>query len=331
MRGFGLSQLLLVERLESMDVQTATADPAGRRAAFEQHRGRLWGVAYRMLGSRADADDMVQEAYLRWHGAAANDEVRAPQAWLVTTTTRLCIDRLRQRRAERDAYVGPWLPEPLVEEEPAADAAAELASDLSVAFLALLERLAPEERAAFLLHDVFEADYAEIAAALDKSEDACRQLVSRARRRVRDERPRAHVSRAARERLVDAFIRAVELRDRNALVALFASEATLTSDGGGKAKAAHKVVHGGANVARFLLGVLRPAREHLELRKITVNREPGVALLFSGHLFSVVSLATDGTRILGVYSVLNPEKLHGVTIADAPSRAGHDIQVRSPR
>jgi RNA polymerase sigma-70 factor (ECF subfamily) len=314
-----------------MDVQTATADPAGRRAAFEQHRGRLWGVAYRMLGSRADADDMVQEAYLRWHGAAANDEVRAPQAWLVTTTTRLCIDRLRQRRAERDAYVGPWLPEPLVEEEPAADAAAELASDLSVAFLALLERLAPEERAAFLLHDVFEADYAEIAAALDKSEDACRQIVSRARRRVRDERPRAHVSRAARERLVDAFIRAVELRDRNALVALFASEATLTSDGGGKAKAAHKVVHGGANVARFLLGVLRPAREHLELRKITVNREPGVALLFSGHLFSVVSLATDGTRILGVYSVLNPEKLHGVTIADAPSRAGRDIQVRSPR
>jgi RNA polymerase sigma-70 factor (ECF subfamily) len=139
------------------------------------------------------------------------------------------------------------------------------------------------------------------------------------------------VSHAARERLVDAFIRAIELRDRNALVALFASEATLTSDGGGKAKAAHKVVRGGANVARFLLGVLRPAREHLELRRITVNREPGVALLFAGHLFSVVSLATDGARILGVYSVLNPEKLHGVTIADAPSRAGHDIQVRSPR
>ena len=312
-----------------MDVQTA--DPAGRRAAFEQHRGRLWGVAYRMLGSRADADDMVQEAYLRWHGAAANDGVRAPQAWLVTTTTRLCIDRLRQRRTEREAYVGPWLPEPLVEDEPAADAAAELASDLSVAFLALLERLAPEERAAFLLHDVFEADYAEIAAALDKSEDACRQIVSRARRRVRDERPRARVSRAARERLVDAFIRAVELRDRDALVALFANETTLTSDGGGKAKAAHKVVRGGASVARFLLGVLRPAREYLELRKVTVNREPGVALLVAGRLISVTSLLTDGARILGVYSVLNPEKLRGVTIADAPSRAARDANVRSPR
>ena len=121
---------------------------------FEAHRGHLRAVAYRMLGSRADADDMVQEAYLRWH-AAQTEEVRTPEAWLVTTTTRLCIDRLRRLRAEREAYVGPWLPEPLVEESPAADAAAEIASDLSMAFLALLERLAPEERAAFLLHDVF--------------------------------------------------------------------------------------------------------------------------------------------------------------------------------
>jgi len=327
MRGVALSQTSLADRLMSMSVQTA--DPAGRRAAFEQHRGRLWGVAYRMLGSRADADDMVQEAYLRWHGAAANDDVRAPQAWLVTTTTRLCIDRLRQRRAERDAYVGPWLPEPLVEEEPAADAATELASDLSVAFLALLERLAPEERAAFLLHDVFEADYAEIAVALDKSEDACRQIVSRARRRVRDERPRARVSRAARERLVDAFIRAVELRDRDALVALFANEATLTSDGGGKAKAAHKVVRGGPSVARFLLGVLRPAGAQLELRRITVNREPGVALFFAGRLFSVVSLHTDGTQIFGVYSVLNPEKLRHVKVADLPPHEPSDSRSHS--
>jgi RNA polymerase sigma-70 factor (ECF subfamily) len=249
----------------------------------------------------------------------------------VTTTTRLCIDRLRQRRAERAAYVGPWLPEPLIEEEPAADAATELASDLSVAFLALLERLAPEERAAFLLHDVFEADYAEIAAALDKSEDACRQIVSRARRRVRDERPRAVVSRAARERLVDAFIRAVELRDRGALVALFANEATLTSDGGGKAKAAHKVVRGGASVARFLLGVLRPAREYLELRRITVNREPGVALFVAGRLLAVTSLVTDGARILGVYTVLNPEKLPDVTLAGRASRVDRDIRTIAPR
>ena len=297
-------------------MELQTADSSDRAAAFEEHRRRLWGVAYRMLGSHADADDIVQEAYLRWHGAA-KDEVRAPQAWLVTTTARLCIDRLRQRRAERVAYVGPWLPEPLVEEAPAADAATELASDLSVAFLALLERLAPEERAAFLLHDVFESDYSEIAAALGKSEAACRQIVSRARRRVREERPRARVSvsPAARERLVDSFMRAVELRDRDALVALFAKEATLTADGGGKAKAAHKVVRGGASVARFLLGVLRRVGADIELRKVAVNREPGVAILVAGRLISVISLLTDGTRILGLYSVLNPDKLRNVTLA----------------
>jgi len=297
------------------------ATSSRRAAAFEQHRGRLWGVAYRMLGSRADADDMVQEAYLRWHGASTGD-VRTPEAWLVTTTTRLCIDRLRELRAEREAYVGPWLPEPLVDDTPAADAATELASDLSIAFLALLERLAPEERAAFLLHDVFDSDYDEIAAALGKTEAACRQIVSRARRRVRERRPRIRVSAAARERLVDAFMTAIETRDRGALVAIFANEATLTSDGGGKAKAARKIVRGGARVARFLLGVLRLAREDLELRKIAVNGETGIALRIGGRLTSVMSLATDGKRILGVYSVLNPDKLRGVR-----SRLGTELRL----
>ena len=295
-------------------MELETADNSGRRSAFEAHRGRLWGVAYRMLGSRADADDMVQEAYLRWHGAPTA-EVRTPEAWLVTTTTRLCIDRLRQLRAEREAYIGPWLPEPLVEDSPAADAATELASDLSMAFLALLERLAPEERAAFLLHDVFESDYDEISAVLGKSEAACRQIVSRARRRVREERPRVQVSPAARERIVESFMRAIELRDRDALVALFAEEAALTSDGGGKAKAAQKVVRGGASVVRFLLGVLRVAHGHLELEKIVVNGETGLALRVAGQLVSVMSFVTDGRQILGVYSVLNPDKLRGVPSA----------------
>jgi RNA polymerase sigma-70 factor (ECF subfamily) len=215
---------------------------------------------------------------------------------------------------KREAYIGPWLPEPLVEESPSADAATELASDLSMAFLALLERLAPEERAAFLLHDVFESDYDEIAAALGKSEAACRQIVSRARRRVRDERPRVEVSAAARERLVESFMRAIELRDRDALVALFAEEAALTSDGGGKAKAAQKVVRGGASVVRFLLGVLRVAHGHLELEKIVVNGETGLALRVGGQLVSVMSFVTDGRQILGVYSVLNPDKLRSVAL-----------------
>ena len=295
-------------------MELETAYSTGRSAAFETHRGRLWGVAYRMLGSRADADDMVQEAYLRWHGART-EEVRTPEAWLVTTTTRLCIDRLRQLRAEREAYVGPWLPEPLVDEAPAADAATELASDLSVAFLALLERLAPEERAAFLLHEVFDSDYGEIGAALGKSEAACRQIVSRARRRVREERPRVQVSPAARERLVESFMRAVELRDRDALLVLFAEEATLTADGGGKAKAAQKIVRGGASVVRFMLGVLSGARERLTFQKIIVNGETGLAVRMDGQLVSVMSFVTDGRRIFGLYSVLNPDKLHGVALA----------------
>ncbi|HEY3517461.1 MAG TPA: RNA polymerase sigma-70 factor [Gammaproteobacteria bacterium] len=292
-------------------MELETADNSSRRSAFEAHRGRLWGVAYRMLGSRADADDMVQEAYLRWHGVPSA-EVRTPEAWLVTTTTRLCIDRLRQLRAEREAYIGPWLPEPLVEESPAADAATELASDLSMAFLALLERLAPEERAAFLLHDVFEADYDEIAAALGKSEAACRQIVSRARRRVREERPRVQVSAAARDRLVESFMRAIELRDRDALLAIFAEDAALTADGGGKAKAAQKVVRGGESVVRFMLGVLSKARDQLTLQKIVVNGETGIAIRAGGQLVSVLSFVTDGRQILGVYSVLNPDKLRGV-------------------
>jgi RNA polymerase sigma-70 factor (ECF subfamily) len=144
------------------------------RPAFEQHRRRLWGIAYRMLGSRAEAEDMVQETHLRWH-RAATDEIRTPEAWLVTAIARLSIDRLRQLRTEREAYIGPWLPEPLVAESaPPADQAAELASDLSVAFLALLERLAPDERAAFLLHEVFDSGYDDIAQILGKSEAACR-------------------------------------------------------------------------------------------------------------------------------------------------------------
>lgn len=295
-------------------MELEAANPSVRRLAFEAHRGRLWGVAYRMLGSRADADDMVQEAYLRWHGTPAA-KVHTPEAWLVTTTTRLCIDRLRRRRAEREAYVGPWLPEPLVDEAPPADVATELASDLSMAFLAVLERLAPEERAALLLRDVFDSGYDEVAAALGKSEAACRQIVSRARRRVRDERPRGRVSAAARERLVESFMRAIEERDRDALLAIFADEARLISDGGGKAKAAQKIVRGGASVVRFLLGVLRPSRDRLSLKKIVVNGETGVALLLSGRLLAVMSLATDEQRIFGVYSVLNPDKLRGVPLA----------------
>ncbi len=295
-----------------MSASTAFPD---RGLAFEENRGRLWRVAYRMLGSRAEAEDVVQDAYLRWHRAPV-EEVRSPQAWLVTTVTRLALDRLRQLRVERERYTGPWLPEPLLAEAaPPAEQAAELASDLSVAFLAVLERLAPEERAAFLLQEVFDTDYADIAKVLGKSEAACRQIVSRARKRVRAERPRVKVSPAANARLLEGFVQALRTQDREGMLKLLAEEATWTSDGGGRAKAALKVISGAERVARFATGVYRKAIDRVEFRRITVNGEPGVATLVDGVLFAVMALRTDGHRILDVYAILNPEKLKGASVS----------------
>lgn len=265
-----------------------------------------------MLGSRADAEDIVQDAYLRWH-RTSTDEVRSAEAWLVTTVTRLCIDRLRAAQTERATYVGPWLPEPIVNEAaPPADASTELASSLSVAFLAVLERLAPEERAAFLLHEVFDSEYTEIAQILGKSEDACRQIVSRARKRVREDRPRVHVRETARKAVLEKFVNALMTQNKGELMQLLSADVTWTSDGGGKAKAARKVVRGNHHVSRFAIGVIGRFADRCELRFITVNGEVGLALYGDGHLVSVISVVTDGARILGVYSVLNPEKLTSV-------------------
>lgn len=287
-----------------------------RAAQFNQHRGRLYGIAYRMLGSRAEAEDMVQDAYLRWHKASA-ERITTPEAWLVTTLTRLCIDRLRAVRTEREAYIGPWLPEPVIPEAAPADAQAELASDLSIAFLALLERLAPEERAAFLLHEVFDSDYSDVARILGKSQSACRQILHRARERVRENRPRFEVSDLARKRLLERFVAALEARDQSALLALFAKDATWTSDGGGKAKAARKIVRGGARVSRFALGVWHKYMKHLTHRLVTLNGEPGLAMFVAGRLVSVISIETDGVHILDAFSILNPDKLKGLVALEA--------------
>jgi RNA polymerase sigma-70 factor (ECF subfamily) len=283
-----------------------------RLDTFEQHRSRLFGIAYRMLGSRADAEDVLQEAYLRWHRAveAPDETIRSTEAWLVTATTRLCIDRLRVAREAREVYVGPWLPEPLVQDvSPPADTPLDIASSLSIAFLVVLERLAPEERAAFLLHDAFDCDYGEIAEILGKSESACRQIVSRARKRVRENRPRIKVTEVARQALLDRFVHAVQTQDKDALLALFAQDATWTSDGGGKARAALKVVRGRDRVVRFVLGVLGQHADKFTFVPVMVNHEAGLAVRAGGKLFSVISARTDGARILDIYTVLNPDKL----------------------
>lgn len=281
---------------------------------LENLRPRLFRLAYRMLGSRQEAEDAVQEAFLRWY-RAGTAEVRSPVAWLVTALSRVCIDRLRALSAEREAYIGPWLPEPLVgEEPPPPDHATELASDVSMALLLVLERLAPEERAAFLMHDVFDCGYPEIAAALGKSEAACRQLVHRARERVRRERPRFQVSDAAHRRLVEAYVQAVQERDAQRIAALLAPDAVFVSDGGGKTWAALRPVLGAERIARMEVGVVRKLPGRFDIRVTLVNGRAGAVGFLGGRAHAVTSFDTDGQRILSVMRILNPEKLKGVPI-----------------
>jgi RNA polymerase sigma-70 factor (ECF subfamily) len=280
-------------------------------APFNRHRPRLYGIAYRMLGSRADAEDMVQETYLRWH-RADRERVQTPEAWLVTTVTRLSIDRLRAMRSERDAYVGPWLPDPLVESALPADAQAELSSDLSVAFLVVLERLSPEERAAFLLHDVFDSAYPEIARILGKNQATCRQIVHRARERVHRDRPRFEVSEAARTRLLERFLKALHAGDKDSLLTLFAEDASWTSDGGGKARAALKTVRGAELVARFVSGIWRRYLSELDHRLVSINGETGIVGFAGERPVWALTVESDGARILAAFAIVNPDKLKGI-------------------
>jgi RNA polymerase sigma-70 factor, ECF subfamily len=286
---------------------------AGSRVLiFEQLRGRLFAIAYRMTGTRADAEDIVQEAYLRWHRADTND-VRSPEAWLVSVATRLSIDRLRKATVEREAYTGPWLPEPLFGVPPRSpEEQLELASDLSMAFMVLLERLAPVERAAFLLHDIFDCDYAEIARILRKSEAACRQVVHRARERVRRDQRRFEAGEEDRRRLIEKFVEAAGAGDEATLLSLFAEDATLTSDGGGVVPAARKVVRGRGRIARLYLVLARRLGGRLTQSILPFNGEPGLVSFIDGVPFSAISFETDGRSILAVYNVLNPEKLKGL-------------------
>jgi RNA polymerase sigma-70 factor (ECF subfamily) len=290
-----------------------------RGIVFEQLRRRLFSVAYRMTGTRADAEDIVQEAYLRWHRTDAG-EVRSPEAWLVSVVTRLAIDRLRKASVEREAYTGPWLPEPLFG-VPSPEEQLELASDLSMAFMVLLERLAPSERAAFLLHDIFDCDYPDIARILRKSEAACRQVVHRARERVRRDQRRFSAGEEERRRLIEKFLAASNAGDEASLLSLFAEDATLTSDGGGVVHAARKVVTGRRRIARLFIVVARKLGGRLTQAILPINGEPGLVTYVDGVPFSATSFETDGSSILALYNVLNPEKLQNIRpLEDAPDQ-----------
>lgn len=290
---------------------------------LEQLRPASFAIAYRMLGTVSEAEDVVQDALLRVHQAIENgEEIASPRAYVATVTTRLAINELRSARARREQYVGEWLPEPILTDgidDPAQHA--EVADSLSLAMLVLLERLSPEQRAALLLHDVFDYGYSEIAEIIGKSEDNVRQLASRARRHVEEHRPRFQTSREQREELAQRFLAAAQQGDLAGLEALLAHDVVLTGDGGGKVPALGRPLRGRSRVARALMGWVRLGERipGATLRPVEVNGAPG-ALLLDGEerLIGVWALEISGGQIVALNSVVNPDKLgHLGPVADA--------------
>jgi RNA polymerase sigma-70 factor (ECF subfamily) len=301
-----------------MSGPNAAPNPA---ASFEPYRRRLLGLAYRMLGSVADAEDAVQETYLRWH-ATDRDSVSAPRAFLMTTTTRICLDMLSSARARREEYVGPWLPEPVVDTAALApDSRTELAEDLSFALLLILDRLSPLERGAFLLHDVFDFSFGEVATALTRSEAACRQLATRARAHVRAARPRGTAppprpdeAAAKHAQLISAFAAATQSGDLKTLRDLLASDVRVVTDGGGKVRAALNVIEGADRAAQFLVEVTRKRpdawwRDDFTVRFATVNGLPGLIVEAPEGAVQTAAFDIDGDVIRALYVVRNPDKL----------------------
>ena len=278
------------------------------------YRGRLLGLAYRMLGSRSDAEDVVQDAYIRFAGA---HDIHNPEAFLVTIVTRLCLDRLKSAKAQREVYVGPWLPEPVFDaQDLSAGSATELADDLSFALLLALDRLSPMERAAFLLHDVFDTPFADVARMIDRSEAACRQLAARARRAVRDERPTPTAAPENHARLLQAFAEAASSGDTSRLVGLLREDAILIADSAGRKAAPINHVVGADKIARFFIGVAnKNAGRDVRIVPMMINGNAGALLYLDGEADHTVSMAIDGERIAAIYIVRNPDKLRHLPAA----------------
>jgi RNA polymerase sigma-70 factor (TIGR02957 family) len=291
--------------------------------AVEELRPRAFAIAYRMLGSVSEAEDVVQEGLLRLHRAEQEGErIESPRAYLSTVVTRLAIDQLRSARARRETYVGEWLPEPLLatsdEDDPARQA--EVADSLSLAFLVLLESLSPEQRAVFLLREVFDYPYERIGEIVGKSEDNVRQLAVRARRHVEERRVRFDASREERDQLADRFFAAAQEGDLPALEALLAEDVELHGDGGGKVPALARALFGRDRVARTLRNWMRAGARmvDVQMRRVEVNGQPGALLLDpKGHVFAVMALDIADGQVQGIRSVVNPDKLaHLGPVAD---------------
>jgi RNA polymerase sigma-70 factor (ECF subfamily) len=284
-------------------------------AAFEPHRRYLFGVAYRMLGSASDAEDVVQDAWLRYAAAQPSD-LRSPQAYLTTIVTRLCLDRLKSARATREEYVGPWLPEPvLTDQRPQPDQSLALAESVTLAFMVLLETLTPEERAVFLLREVFDHEYSDIAAMLETTPANCRQLFHRAKARIADRRPRFRAAVDEKRPLVSRFVSALRTGDADALTSVLAADVGFWSDGGGKVLAARRPVFGRDAVVAVLVGIVRTAPAHgitpdrVAFDIAEVNEEPALLLRLDGHVDSVYTMTIVDDAVVAIRIVRTPDKL----------------------
>jgi RNA polymerase sigma-70 factor (ECF subfamily) len=278
---------------------------------YRDLRPYAFAIAYRMLGSVSDAEDVVQDAFLRL-GQGGDQEIRSPKAFLATVTTRLAIDALRSARTRRESYLGPWLPEPLLDDGTSdVESAVETSDSLSMAFLVLLETLGPLERAVFLLHDVFGFDYGEIAVVVGKAEANCRQVASRARRRVHDEKPRFQASREQRDRLAGQFFAACQGRDMNGLINLLSADAVFYGDGGIKGSGLNRPIHGRDGIVRVLLNWFgQGERLGISTELVSINGQPGAMFRDpEGRLVNVISLDILGGAVQAVRSVINPDKL----------------------
>jgi RNA polymerase sigma-70 factor, ECF subfamily len=294
-----------------MDTTSMSSNRLPENDPLAPHRGRLLGLAYRMLGSRSDAEDVVQDAYVRFAGAR---DVHNPEAFLVTVVTRLCLDRLKSAKAQRETYVGQWLPEPVFDAAGLSpDAATELADDLSFALLLALDRLSPLERAAFLLHDVFDVQFSEVARMIDRTEAACRQLATRARRAVRDARQAPSATPDSHARLLSAFSEAVASGDVSRLAGLLREDAIAMTDGGGRKSAALNPIRGADKVARFFIAIAgKNSNREIRIEPMTINGTVGALLYMDGEVDLSLSMAIDGDRIAAIYIVRNPDKLRHV-------------------
>jgi RNA polymerase sigma-70 factor, ECF subfamily len=284
----------------------------------EQYRRRLLALAYRLTGTFTEAEDIVQEAYLRWHrSGSATAQVRTPEAWLVTVVTRLCIDHLRASKRDREMYPGPWLPEPVADTERySPERRAEISDDLSIAFLALLQKITDEERAAFVLREVLGYPYDDVSRALGKSQDATRQLVHRARQHMRHGRVKRVVPPADKERLIRRFLNAMENGDERTVLQLLAPNVSWTADGGGKVPGVvPKPVLGAGNVARLLAAIVNKARGTVRGELVTLVGEPALAFWIGDALYGVWALDVDGDQISQFNNILNPEKCTHVSMS----------------